>query len=221
MTSSMMSNFSAIFFDMDGLLVDTEPLWFESERELMARFGVRWRLEDQIHCLGGPMEKVGNYMSALVDHRVSSKYFTNELIELMIGKLETIELMPGLDSLLQEVSERALPCALVSASPRRIVDAVLSSLTEHPFEFSISADDVQRSKPHPDPYLHAASRFDIEINQALIIEDSPTGVRAARSSGAWVIAVPHITTIEPAPRSAVISSLSGHTLDSLWELVTR
>lgn len=212
---------AAIFFDMDGLLVDTEPLWLESERELMSRFDIQWRHEDQIHCLGGPMEKVGKYMSELAGHREPSEYFIEELIELMVEKLHDIQLMPGLRALLNEVSERALPCALVSASPRRIVDAVLTALGEHPFAFSISADDVERSKPHPDPYLHAARRFDIEISQALIIEDSPTGVSAARSSGAWVIAVPQITPIDPAPRSAVISSIAEHTIDSLWELVRR
>jgi HAD superfamily hydrolase (TIGR01509 family) len=210
---------SALFFDMDGLLVDTEPLWLASEREIMARFSVEWSHEDQIHCLGGPMERVGRYMAERAKNPQPWEWFTHELIDIMEGKLRRIELMPGLVPLLREISDLGISTALVSASPRRIVDGVLSTIASHPFQFSISADDVERSKPHPDPYIEAARRLNIAIEDALIIEDSPTGVRAARSSGAWVIAVPQLTPIEPAPKSAVISTLEGHTLNSLWSLV--
>ena len=209
----------AVFFDMDGLLVDTEPYWLETERELMADFGVIWEEEDQLYCLGGPMEKVGRYMSSLAADRESPEWFAHELIERMSQKFESISLMPGIEELLAEISSLALPSALVSASPRRLVDAVLATFPTHPFRHSISADDVERGKPHPDPYLKAASYLGVDIEQSMIIEDSPTGVAAARSSGAWVVAVPQIAPIEEAPKSTIISTLAGHSLSSLWALV--
>lgn len=208
--------FEALLFDMDGLLVDTEPYWLDTERELMAEFGVHWREEDQRFCLGGPMSKVGNYMSELARNERESEWFVTEIIERMSLKFREISLMPGIRQLLDEVREINMPSALVSASPRRLVDAVLESIPSAPFTVSISADDVSRGKPHPDPYLKAADLLKVNISDSLIIEDSPTGVSAARASGAWVIAVPQIAPIDPAPKSAILRSLAGHSIQSLW-----
>jgi len=208
-----------IFFDMDGLLVDTEPYWLQTERELMAEFGVHWRSEDQLFCLGGPMEKVGRYMSDLAESRQSPEWFASELIDRMSEKFTLISPMPGISQLLSEISKNHIPAALVSASPRRLVDAVLASIPNHPFALSISADDVVRGKPHPDPYLKAATLLQVAIENSLILEDSPTGVTAARASGAWVVAVPHIAPIAPAQRSVVIETLAGASVASLWNLV--
>lgn len=209
-------NFQAIFFDMDGLLVDTEPYWLETERELMAEFNVDWKTEDQLFCLGGPMSKVGKYMSDLALGRENPEWFVSQLIERIALKFSSISLMPGVGQLLEEVHKNSLPAALVSASPRRLVNAVLESIPNAPFSTTISADDVERGKPHPDPYLKAADFLGVDITRSLVIEDSPTGVTAARASGAWVIAVPHIAPINPAPRSAIVETLAGHTLSSLW-----
>lgn len=208
-----------IFFDMDGLLVDTEPYWLQTERELMAEFGVHWRSEDQLFCLGGPMEKVGRYMSDLAESKQSPEWFASELIDRMAEKFDLISPMPGISQLLSEISKNHIPAALVSASPRRLVDAVLASIPNHPFALSISADDVVRGKPHPDPYLKAAELLNVKIEHSIILEDSPTGVTAARASGAWVVAVPHIAPIAPAERSVVIETLAGASVTSLWNLV--
>lgn len=208
-----------IFFDMDGLLVDTEPYWLQTERELMAEFGVHWRSEDQLFCLGGPMEKVGRYMSDLAESKQSPEWFASELIDRMSEKFTLISPMPGISQLLSEISKNHIPAALVSASPRRLVDAVLASIPNHPFALSISADDVVRGKPHPDPYLKAAELLNVKIEHSIILEDSPTGVTAARASGAWVVAVPHIAPIAPAERSVVIETLAGASVTSLWNLV--
>ena len=208
-----------IFFDMDGLLVDTEPYWLQTERELMAEFGVHWQSEDQLFCLGGPMEKVGRYMSDLAESKQSPEWFASELIDRMAEKFTLISPMPGISQLLSEISKNHIPAALVSASPRRLVDAVLASIPNHPFALSISADDVVRGKPHPDPYLKAATLLQVAIENSLILEDSPTGVTAARASGAWVVAVPHIAPIAPAQRSVVIETLAGTSVASLWNLV--
>lgn len=208
-----------IFFDMDGLLVDTEPYWLQTERELMAEFGVHWQSEDQLFCLGGPMEKVGRYMSDLAESKQSPEWFASELIDRMAEKFDLISPMPGISQLLSEISKNHIPAALVSASPRRLVDAVLASIPNHPFALSISADDVVRGKPHPDPYLKAAELLNVKIEHSIILEDSPTGVTAARASGAWVVAVPHIAPIAPAERSVVIETLAGASVTSLWNLV--
>ena len=95
---------------------------------------------------------------------------------------------------------------MVSASPRNIVNAVLSGV-EHDFATTISSDDVKNTKPDPEGYLKAADFFGVDIANCLIFEDSLTGVAAATASGAFLIAVPHFVTVQLSERVRVIKSL--------------
>jgi HAD superfamily hydrolase (TIGR01509 family) len=200
--------FSAVFFDMDGLLVNSEPLWLEAETELMANYGYTWRTEDQNHCLGGPLSRVGAYMFEKSGMQKSPEYFTTSVIELMTDKLKHgAPVMPGALELLANLARNNVPTALVSASPRVLVDAVLSSIPGNTFAFSISADDVENPKPNPEAYVKAAHDLGVNIKDCLILEDSPTGVQAATSSGAFTIAVPHFVEIAPKVKLRVINSL--------------
>ena len=192
---------------MDGLFANSEPLWLESETELMLRFGHVWTHADQVHCLGGPLTRVGEYMYSIAKTQ-SPEYFTNTLVELVEVKLARgTELMPGAQSLAKSLHESGIPIAMVSASPRNIVDAVLSGVGDHYFATTISSDDVTQTKPAPEGYLKAAQFFDVDISNCLIFEDSLTGVAAARASGAYLIAVPHFVTVDVSTRVRVIKSL--------------
>jgi HAD superfamily hydrolase (TIGR01509 family) len=204
-----MSNFyAAVFFDMDGLFVDSEPLWLEAEAELMSDFNYEWAQQDQNYCLGGPLTRVGQYMFEKSGNAESPQFFTRSIINRMELKLSSgAPVMPGAFELLNELAAHDVKTALVSASPRVLVDAVLKSLPSHSFAFSLSADDVQFPKPHPEAYLKAASMFSVDIKNCLIFEDSPTGVQAATQSGAFVVAVPHLVHIQERNRLAVIKSI--------------
>jgi len=211
--------FDAIFFDMDGLMVDSEPLWLESESEITAGYGYRWQAQDQVACLGGPLARVGEYMSARCQGVESPSYFTQKLIDLQCAKLRgQTPLMPGAIELVRELQANGIATGLVSASPRNIVDAVLDNLGGSPFPFSISADDVVNTKPHPDAYLLAARKSGAEISHSLIFEDSLTGVAAAQASGAWLIAVPHLVTVLESARVRSIRSLEQLSFSKLQEL---
>ena len=211
-----MKFYSAVFFDMDGLFVDSEPLWLEAETELMADYGYRWTSQDQHHCLGGPLKRVGQYMYERANRKESAEFFTESVISLMEKKLQTgAPLMSGALELLVDLSAHGVQTALVSASPRILVDAVLKGIPSHTFIFSLSADDVTNPKPDPEAYLKAAKTFSVPIADCLIFEDSPTGVKAATSSGAFTIAVPHFVKIEPREKLWVISSLEELSFDSL------
>jgi len=208
--------YSAVFFDMDGLFVDSEPLWLLAETELMAKFGYTWTTHDQNYCLGGPLARVGQYMFEKTGKVESPMYFTQSVIELMQCKLESSpKILPGALELLHELHSNNVPTALVSASPRVLVDSVLSGVPENTFRFSLSADDVANPKPDPEAYLKAADILGVEITDSLILEDSPTGVKAATASGACTIAVPHFIEIEPRERLRVISSLLELSYDKL------
>jgi len=213
------SFFDAVFFDMDGLLVDSEPSWFESETELTQAHGYEWTTDDQVACLGGPLSRIGEYMFARCGGSKSPEFFTQELIEIQCSKLRgNTPLMPGAIALVRQLQDAGIPTALVSASPRNIVDAVLENLGGSPFPFSISSDDVVNTKPHPDAYLLAAKNIGADIANSLIFEDSLTGVSAARASGAWLIAVPHLVVVAESERVRTIKSLEQLSFAKLQEL---
>jgi HAD superfamily hydrolase (TIGR01509 family) len=214
-----MDFFDAVFFDMDGLLVDSEPVWLLSETELTSAFGYEWTLEDQVACLGGPLSKVGRYMFEKCGQQKSPSYFTQTLIDIQVSKMrEETPTMPGALELVKQLQDNGVKTALVSASPRNIVDAVLENLGAELFPFSISADDVENTKPNPECYLMAASIAQVQIKDCLIFEDSLTGMQSAQQSGAYLVAVPHLVTIEESMRVRVISSLEQLSFSKLQSL---
>jgi HAD superfamily hydrolase (TIGR01509 family) len=214
-----MSFFEAVFFDMDGLMVDSEPEWLQSEIEVTAPYGYSWLEEDQIACLGGPLSRVGAYMHERCGFQESPQFFTQAIIDTQAAKMRgNTPTMPGAVELVRELQAQGVKTALVSASPRNIVDAVLDNLGHDLFPFSISSDDVTNTKPHPDAYLMAATISQSDISQCLIFEDSLTGMKAATSSGAFLIAVPHLVSIEESKRVRVIKSLAQLSHAKLEEL---
>jgi beta-phosphoglucomutase-like phosphatase (HAD superfamily) len=149
--------YSAVFFDMDGLLVDSETLWLEAETELMSEFGYQWSPSDQAFSLGGPLDRVGNYMSDLIGGQRDGESLMLEMIDRMIAKFEKgLSFMPGAIALINDLQSHGISLTLVSASPRSLVDAALSNFEVSPFVRSISCDDVKITKPDPEGYLLAA-----------------------------------------------------------------
>ena len=211
--------FDAIFFDMDGLTINSEPQWLEAEIELTAPHGYTWTTEDQAACLGGPLWRVGQYMSDVCNGAKDGPYFHNAIVDLMATKVRNFaDFMPGAKSLLGQLSEASIPLALVSASPRIIVDAALSHVQPTPFHMTISSDDVKETKPNPEGYLKAASLLGVDIANCLILEDSATGVKAAQASGARVIAVPHLVKIAEDAQTKIVHSLEELSFEKLKEL---
>ena len=211
--------FDAVFFDMDGLMVDSEPEWFQSEIEITKPFGYTWLESDQIACLGGPLSRVGQYMYDKCGQVESPSFFTEELIRVQAEKMRgNTPTMPGAVELVRNLQSHGVKTALVSASPRNIVDAVLDNLGHDLFPFSISSDDVVNTKPQPDCYLKAAAISQSEISNCLVFEDSLTGMSAATASGAYLIAVPHLVSIEESARVRVIKSLKQLDFQKLQQL---
>ena len=211
--------FDAVLFDMDGLTINSEPQWLEAEIELTAPYGYNWTTEDQAACLGGPLWRVGQYMSDVCNGAEDGSYFHNAIVQLMANKVRQFaDFMPGAKSLLSQLHEAEIPLALVSASPRIIVDAALGHVQPIPFRMTISSDDVKETKPNPEGYLKAASLLGVDIANCLILEDSATGVKAAQASGAKVIAVPHLVKIAENAQTKVVHSLEELSYSRLKDL---
>jgi HAD superfamily hydrolase (TIGR01509 family) len=208
--------FEAVFFDMDGLTVDSEPQWLISESEVVAPFGYQWTQKDQIACLGGPLEKLGDYMSQKCNNLESSGYFVELLIKKQAERMRTnTTVLPGAIELIESLKSHGIKTALVSASPRVIVEAVLENIGKDLFPFSLSGDDVLKTKPDPEGYIKAASISQSNIENCLVFEDSLPGMQAAIESGAWLIAVPHMVKIQESERVRSIKSLSELSFEKL------
>ena len=192
--------FEAVLWDMDGTLIDSEPIWIAQERELMNSLGVNWSESDAIHCIGGPMTRVDAYMRSKLDVQQQELYPPMALTALLLERMEqelpkAVSFAPGSEALLREINNLSISQGLVSASSRALVDAGLSFVGSDFFKVSISNDDVEFSKPHPEGYQKAAQRLGVNIENCLILEDSVTGVTAAIESGAYVLGIPHVTDL--------------------------
>jgi HAD superfamily hydrolase (TIGR01509 family) len=215
--------FSALLYDMDGTLVDTEPLWQECERVIMAGYGVTWGPENQAKSLGGSTERVTAYMADLIAssgrERPDPQMLADRFLTLMADLLRSTPppTQPGVERLLRQVRESGIPTALVSSSSRVLMDAVLAAIGAQWFDVTVSANDVAAHKPDPMPYLSACDQLGVAPDWTLAIEDSPTGTDSATAAGAFVVGVQHMAAIAPHPRRRVVDTLAGVQLQDLAE----
>ncbi|MEU9889153.1 HAD family phosphatase [Sphaerisporangium sp. NPDC051017] len=199
----------AVFFDMDGLLVDTEKLWFQVESDVMRRLGAAWSDADQENLVGGSMPATVAYMIKAGGSDRSPAEVEAWLVDGVLARLaDGFETMPGAMELLGEVRATGLPVALVTSSARVMADAILDGIgrRDH-FDVIVTGDDVRNYKPDPEPYLMAARLTGVDPAKCVALEDSPNGVAAATAAGCAVVAVPSILPIAPAPRRLVAESL--------------
>jgi HAD superfamily hydrolase (TIGR01509 family) len=208
-----------VLFDMDGLLVDTEPLWFETEAEVMARLGAPWTKLDQEQLLGGSMDNTVGYLLARATRPAPPADVARWMTEGMLRRVAEGRVMvrPGARELLAEVAAAGVPHALVTGSQRPFTEAVLAS-TGFRFPVTVTGDDVSRTKPDPEPYLLAAKLLDADPGQCVAVEDSPNGIASATGAGCRVVAVPSLLPIPPAAGRLVVPSLREVTLDTLRAL---
>jgi HAD superfamily hydrolase (TIGR01509 family) len=199
----------AVLFDMDGLLVDTEHAWGTAERAVMDWLGHPvWTAEDAAAFVGGPLHRVAEVMVERSGSSLPPPVVEARLVDTMAQLLESgAEHRPGAPELLDDLARHGVPCALVSSSPRSLVDAVLHDVGGEHFATTVAGDEVPRTKPFPDPYVEACRRLGVPPQRAVVLEDSPVGVAAAEAAGCLVVAVPFVVPIAPAPRRHVVDSL--------------
>jgi HAD superfamily hydrolase (TIGR01509 family) len=213
------SELAAVLFDMDGLLVDTEPLWFETETEVMARLGAPWTVEDQERLLGGSMEHTVGYLLAKATRPATPPEVARWMMDGMLSRAAAgrVIVRPGARELLAAVAAAAIPYALVTSSEREFAEAVIKG-TGFRFPVTVTADESAATKPAPDPYLLAAKLLGVPPEQCVALEDSPNGVISATTAGCRVIAIPSLLPIPPAQGRLVVPSLSDINVDTLRAL---
>ena len=207
----------AVLFDMDGVLVDSEPTWYEVETEMVERMGGTWGPEHQAKCIGGTVDWFCRYVIELTGSERTSEDVEAEILALMAARFaDALTIHEGALELVDDVRARGARTALVTSSYRALVDPALRWLGAERFDAVITGDEVTRGKPHPEPYLTACQALGVAPNQAVVIEDAPSGIAAAEAAGCAVVAVPSVSPVERGPRRYVVERISD--IDPDWLL---
>ena len=210
---------SAVLWDMDGTLVDTEPYWMTAETELVESFGGTWTHQDALQLVGnGLSDSAAILRSAGVD--MHSDAIIDHLTDRVRGMLTThgVPFRPGAQELLRDLQDAGIPTALVTMSLRRMAEGVVELIDFDAFRLIVAGDDVQNPKPHPEPYLLGAALLGVDVGEAVVIEDSPTGLRAGLTAGAVTLGVPHIVPLDDVGAHDLWPTLQGRTADDIIAL---
>ncbi|MBM3655583.1 MAG: HAD family phosphatase [Actinobacteria bacterium] len=215
--------FKAVLWDMDGTLIDSEPIWIAEERKLMDSLGATWSDDDALYCIGGPKNRVDAYMRSKLPMDRRGEFeelaLSKILFETMARRLGSqIPFAPGAKDLIDQMEQMQIPMALVTASTREIMDAALASIAGGYFRTTISDHDVERPKPDPQGYLLAASRIGVAIEECLVIEDSITGAAAAISSGAYLLGITRSGPLPEGEKVRHVKSLIALDLSGIVQL---
>ncbi|WP_246281160.1 HAD family hydrolase [Cellulomonas humilata] len=207
---------SAVLWDMDGTLIDTEPLWIAAETELVEAHGGRWTHEDGLTLVGNPMlvsaerlqeRGVDLSLDAIVD-------FLNQRVA--VGVAAGIPWQPGAQQVLTDLHDAGVPMALVTSSFRMLAEPFAAAVGL--FDVVVSGDEVSRPKPDPEPYLTAARLLGADIADCVAVEDSSAGIASAIASGARAVGIEVLQPVAARAGLSRIVSLADLTLGAFARL---
>ncbi len=217
-----MRNLKAVIFDLDGLLVDSEPVWFAVRTEMFGRFGMGWTDEDQKALMGRNTKSWIDYVEKKLDGRLTREEVTNQTLEGMVRSYEThnVRIMPGADQALEYCQGRFM-IGLASGSPQILIDAAMrANGWAKYFSKILSSDDVPQGKPSPDVYVEVMKRMGVLPSESVVVEDSGSGILAGKAAGAAVVAVPN-KLLMPAQEALDTADAVLKTLDSLATTIEK
>jgi HAD superfamily hydrolase (TIGR01509 family) len=207
-TIRLVSLVRALLFDLDGVIVDSEPVWERVRRGFVGRHGGTWSADAQSSMMGVRT----TVWSATLSELLADKLPPGAVADAVIGEMAAsyragLPLIGGATEVVGTLAKH-YPLGLASGSPRVLIDLVLelAGLTDC-FRCVLSTDEISRGKPMPDPYLELARRLGFEPADCAAIEDSTNGLLSALAAGTWVVAVPradHMPGADVLDRASVL-----------------
>lgn len=212
----------ALIFDFDGLLVDTETPQLRIWQEIYQSFGARLLLEEWVRCLGTSADAFD--IPADLRSKTSTAFDERELMAQFKARANQAifqeKLRPGIQSLLQQARQSELMMAVASSSDRNWVESGLNRVNaDQYFSVVCTSEDVSRVKPDPELYLLALRRLGVEPSQALVFEDSPNGILAAKSAGLACVAYPNPISsyLDISQADLILPTLDDQALDRILQ----
>lgn len=205
----------AVVFDLDGVIVDSEPVWEEVRRAYVAAHGGSWQPDTQRRLMGMSTGEWARYLSGELGVRRSPEQVADEVVREMARRYtEHVPLIDSADEVVRRLAAR-WPLGLASSSPTRLIAAALDATgLTGAFGATLSTEETERGKPAPDVYLTVARRLGVDPTRCAAVEDSSNGVRSAAAAGMKVVAVPHGSY----PLDPDAAGLAVVTLGSIGEL---
>jgi HAD superfamily hydrolase (TIGR01509 family) len=183
----------AVIFDMDGLLIDSEPFWRRSHMEVLANYGYKITEEDARAGAGKRTpDQVLVWQERFKWQDLSSSQLEDEITDNVVRLIKLNgHALPGVHQTIKMLQAHKVPMALASSSAERIIEATLDYLgIKDNFEFAYSAENEKRGKPFPDVFLTTAQKLNVKPADCLVFEDSINGIKAAKTAGMKCIAIP-------------------------------
>jgi HAD superfamily hydrolase (TIGR01509 family) len=205
----------AVFFDQDGVLIDSESAWDAARRAIIAENGGHWRPEATRAIMGMSAPEWSRYLHDELGVELVPEEISRRVVErLLAGYERSLPLVPGAVDAVKRVAA-CWPVALASSANREVIDAVLAATgLAGTFGATVSGEEVARGKPAPDIYLEAARRLGVNPARSAAVEDSTNGLRSAAAAGMRVVALPN-REFPPAPDALALASVVLDSLDQL------
>lgn len=206
----------ALLFDMDGTLIDSEPMWHDEMRAFAKQHRIEWTAEDAHWTTGRPMVEWAQRMR---ERGVPLDAAT--IIATVAGAVaalvrDDVPWLPGSLALLERVAAAGIPAALITNATAENARALLDAAPEGALRFAIAADDVERSKPDPEPYATAIARLGADASACIAFEDSSSGARSAAAAGARLWFLTTQLTASPVPAERTIGTFADVDADDLF-----
>ncbi|HEY4614714.1 MAG TPA: HAD family hydrolase, partial [Citricoccus sp.] len=205
---------AAVFWDMDGTLVDTEPLWNASQQRLVEKAGGTWSTALAHSLVGQALDHGARLLQDAGVRLGVEEIIARTMGDVVTGISRGLPWRPGARELLAALRAAGVPSALVTMSHAPLARAVAEAMPAGTFEFLVTGDMVLHGKPHPEPYATAVAIMacrvqGLQAGHCVAVEDSPPGLESAAAAGLPVVAVPHVLTLPEDPRWERWESLAG------------
>jgi HAD superfamily hydrolase (TIGR01509 family) len=210
---------AAVLFDLDGTLIDSEPYWMQSERELAEEHESSWTQEDGNKLIGMSLYD----SSRLIKEQLGSNLNHEEIIDKLTDGVNrqlarSVPWRPGAEALLKELRRKRVKTALVTMSMRRTALQVVETIPFKAFDAVVAGDDVVHGKPHAEPYVKAATLLGVRPEDCVAFEDSITGLLSAEAAKTKAIGIPNMMIIPQHEGRILWTTLEGVTLKQLRKL---
>jgi HAD superfamily hydrolase (TIGR01509 family) len=205
----------AVVFDLDGVLIDSEPVWEHVRRGLVAGYGGHWADDAQQRLMGMSTQEWARYLSEDLGIGLPPSQVARLVIRRMAAQYQRdLPLLPGAVDAVRRMAD-CWPLGLASSSPPALIHTVLTTAGIAPlFKATVSTEEVAQGKPAPDVYLTVVSRLGVDPDRATAVEDSSNGLRSAAAAGTHVVAVPR-PEYPPAADALAQAQATLHDLDEL------
>ena len=210
---------AAVLFDLDGTLIDSEPYWMQSERELAEAHSATWTEEDGAELIGMNLYESSKVIKAKIGSDLHHEEIIGKLTDRVNQQLaREIPWRPGAESLLRNLKKKRIKTALVTMSMRRTALQVVEAIPFKAFDVVVAGDDVVHGKPHAEPYVKAATLLGVKPEDCVAFEDSITGLLSAEAAKTKEVGIPNLMLIPEREGRILWPSLEGVTIKQLRAL---